>query len=59
MAVMDMSQVWYVGPPALLAGGAPYGAEIGIELSAATCFVLYPPLRYLETHCWTYLWWCM
>jgi NCS1 nucleoside transporter family len=48
MAVMGMSQEWYVGPISLLAGGAPYGADIGFELSIATCLLLYPPLRYLE-----------
>jgi len=48
MAVMGMSQEWYVGPLALLAGGAPYGADIGIELSVGICLLLYPPLRYIE-----------
>jgi purine-cytosine permease-like protein len=48
LAVMGMSQVWYVGPIALQAGGAPYGADIGFELSIATCLLLYPPLRYIE-----------
>jgi NCS1 nucleoside transporter family len=48
MAVMGMSQEWYVGPISLLAGGAPYGADIGFELSLATCLLVYPPLRYLE-----------
>jgi len=48
MAVMGMSQEWYVGPIALAAFGPPYGADIGFELSIATCLFLYPPLRYLE-----------
>lgn len=48
MAVMGMSQEWYVGPIALAAGGAPHGADIGFELSMATCLLLYPPLRYSE-----------
>jgi NCS1 nucleoside transporter family len=48
MAVMGMSQVWYVGPLAILAGGPPYGADIGIELSVGTCLLLFPPLRYIE-----------
>ena len=26
---MCMSQVWYVGPISLLAGGAPYGVDLG------------------------------
>src|SRR5271170_276039 len=29
MAVMGMSQEWYVGPIALAAGGAPFGADLG------------------------------
>lgn len=48
MAVMGMSQEWYVGPIALAAFGPPYGADIGFELSIATCLLLYSPLRYLE-----------
>jgi NCS1 nucleoside transporter family len=48
MAVMGMSQEWYVGPIALAAGGAPYGADLGFELSIGTALLLYPPLRYLE-----------
>jgi NCS1 nucleoside transporter family len=48
MAVMGMSQEWYVGPIAQAAGGAPYGADIGFELSIATSLVVYLPLRYLE-----------
>jgi purine-cytosine permease-like protein len=48
MAVMGMSQEWYVGPIALAAFGPPSGADIGFELSIATCLLLYSPLRYLE-----------
>jgi len=48
MAVMGMSQEWYVGPIGLAAGGAPYRANIGFELSIGTSLLLYPPLRYLE-----------
>ena len=48
MAVMGMSQEWYVGPIGMLAGGQPYGADIGFELSIATCLLVYPPLRYYE-----------
>jgi purine-cytosine permease-like protein len=51
VAVMSMSQNWYVGPIALAVGGAPHGADIGFELSAAACLLLYPPLRYLEKRC--------
>jgi purine-cytosine permease-like protein len=48
MAVMGMSQAWYVGPIALKVGGPPFGADIGFELGAATTAILYPPLRYIE-----------
>jgi len=48
LAVMGMSQEWYVGPLALKAGGPPYGADIGFELGCGTTALLYPPLRYLE-----------
>jgi NCS1 nucleoside transporter family len=48
MAVMGMSQEWYVGPIALAAGEAPFGADIGFELSLVTAITLYPPLRYIE-----------
>jgi purine-cytosine permease-like protein len=48
MAVMGMSQEWYVGPLALKAGGAPFGADIGFELGCGTTAILFPPLRYLE-----------
>lgn len=29
LAIMSMSQVWYVGPIALAAGGEPYGVDLG------------------------------
>jgi purine-cytosine permease-like protein len=48
MAVMGMSQEWYVGPIALAAGGAPYGADVGFEMGIAFSMLLYPPLRYIE-----------
>lgn len=48
VAVMSMSQNWYVGPIALAVGGAPQGADIGFELSVVACLLLYSPLRYLE-----------
>ena len=43
-----MSQVWYVGPIALAAGGAPYGMDLGWCNSAACALLTYPPFRYLE-----------
>jgi purine-cytosine permease-like protein len=48
LAVMGMSQQWYVGPIALAAGGSPYGADLGFEMGFATTAILYPPLRYFE-----------
>jgi purine-cytosine permease-like protein len=48
LAIMSMSQVWYVGPIAIAAGGAPYGVDLGWCNSLALALVLYPPLRYLE-----------
>jgi len=48
MAVMGMSQKWYVGPLALKAGPAPFGADIGFELGFGITTLLYPPLRYIE-----------
>ena len=48
MAVLGMSQEWYVGPIALAAGGAPYGADVGFEMGIAFSMLLYPPLRYIE-----------
>ena len=29
LAVLSMSQVWYVGPIAIAAGGSPYGMDLG------------------------------
>jgi NCS1 nucleoside transporter family len=48
LAVMGMSQEWYVGPLALKAGPAPFGADIGFELGFGFTAILYPPLRFLE-----------
>jgi purine-cytosine permease-like protein len=48
MAVMGMSQSWYVGPIALKCGPAPFGADVGFELGFGTTLLLYPGLRYLE-----------
>jgi purine-cytosine permease-like protein len=59
LAIMSMSQVWYVGPIALAAGGEPYGVDLGWCVvrsdpyavnfqAAALAGVTYPPLRYLE-----------
>jgi len=48
LAVMGMSQEWYVGPIALKVGGPPFGADIGFELGFASTAILYPPLRFIE-----------
>jgi len=48
LAVMGMSQEWYVGPLALKAGPAPFGADIGFELGFGTTALLYPLLRHFE-----------
>ena len=46
-----ISQAWYVGPLALKAGPAPFGADVGFELGFGSTALLYPPLRYLEKKC--------
>ena len=49
IVVMSMSQLYYVGPTALAAGGAPYGVDIvGCELGYSLTIVVFPILRYLE-----------
>jgi hypothetical protein len=47
-ANLIFSQEWYVGPIALKAGPAPFGADIGFELGFGATAILYPPLRFLE-----------
>jgi purine-cytosine permease-like protein len=37
IAVLSMSQVWYVGPIALAAGGPPYGMDLGWCLVISFC----------------------
>jgi purine-cytosine permease-like protein len=48
LAVMSMSQAWYVGPIAIAAGGPPFGVDLGWCLGLGTALVTYPPFRYLE-----------
>jgi purine-cytosine permease-like protein len=48
LAIMSMSQVWWVGPIAIAAGGEPYGIDLGWEVSLGLSLLMYPPLRYLE-----------
>ncbi|KAM0756584.1 putative purine-cytosine permease [Meredithblackwellia eburnea MCA 4105] len=47
-AVLGMSQVWYVGKLGLLAGGAPFGADIGFPLAGAFAGVTYPVFRFID-----------
>ena len=51
LAIMSMSQVWYVGHIAIAAGGAPYGVDLGWCNSFGLALVLYPPFRYFELKC--------
>lgn len=46
--VTGMSQTWWVGPIALHAGEAPYGGDVGFELSFIFAVVVYAALRPLE-----------
>jgi purine-cytosine permease-like protein len=48
LAIMAMSQVWYVGPIAIAAGGEPYGVDLGWCLALGMSLLTYPPFRYLE-----------
>jgi purine-cytosine permease-like protein len=48
LAILCMSQVWWVGPIALAVGNAPYGTDISWELALGATIVLYVPLRWLE-----------
>ena len=48
LALLCMSQTWWVGPIALAVGEPPLGTDISWELAVGACFLLYPPLRYLE-----------
>ena len=48
IAILCMSQVWWVGPIALAVGNAPYGTDISWELALGVTIVLYVPARWLE-----------
>jgi len=58
LAIMSMSQVWYVGPIAIAAGGAPYGMDLGwcnvfpTLSSANTSLRPLPCLRILPYDTW-------
>lgn len=47
-AVMGMSQVWFVGPIAILIGVPPYGGDIGFELAFCFSAVTYIIFRTIE-----------
>ena len=48
LAILCMSQKWWVGPIALKVGSPPYGTDISWELALGATVALYVPLRYLE-----------
>ena len=48
LAILSMSQVWYVGPIALKVGNPPYGTDISWELALGATLIMYPPARWLE-----------
>lgn len=48
LAILSMSQTWYVGPIALAVGNAPFGTDISWELALGATIILYVPLRYIE-----------
>jgi NCS1 nucleoside transporter family len=48
LAVLCMSQKWWVGPIALKVGNPPFGTDISWELALGATVVLYVPLRWLE-----------
>ncbi|GAB1318392.1 Vitamin B6 transporter [Madurella fahalii] len=43
-AVLGMYQIWYVGPLAMLSGGA----DVGVWVGCGFALVTFPPLRWLE-----------
>ncbi|KAK4947726.1 hypothetical protein LTR66_014171, partial [Elasticomyces elasticus] len=48
LAVLCMSQVWWVGPIALAVGNPPYGTDISWELALGATVLLFVPLRWVE-----------
>lgn len=52
IALLCMSQTWWVGPIAKGVGGSPYGTDISWELSTVIVTILYVPLRYWERKKW-------
>jgi purine-cytosine permease-like protein len=52
LAILCMSQVWWVGPIALKVGNPPNGTDISWELALGATTLLYIPLRWLERKMW-------
>jgi purine-cytosine permease-like protein len=48
LAILCMSQTWWVGPIALRVGNPPFGTDISWELALGATTLLYIPLRWLE-----------
>lgn len=52
LAVISMSQDWWIGPIAAGIGGSPYGTDISWILAFVASAVLYVPLRHFERKKW-------
>jgi purine-cytosine permease-like protein len=52
LAILCMSQTWWVGPIALRVGNPPFGTDISWELALGVTCVLYVPLRWWERKTW-------
>ncbi|CAI6095036.1 unnamed protein product [Clonostachys chloroleuca] len=52
VALMCMSQTWWIGPIALAIGGSEAGTDISWMLALGVTTVLYIPLRYWELRKW-------
>ncbi|KAK3654869.1 hypothetical protein LTR56_003727 [Elasticomyces elasticus] len=48
LAILCMSQTWWVGPIALKVGNPPFGTDISWELALGATMIMYPPARWLE-----------
>jgi purine-cytosine permease-like protein len=54
LAILCMSQTWWVGPIALKVGNPPFGTDISWELALGATILMYVPLRWLEKKKWGY-----
>ena len=52
LAILCMSQTWWVGPIALKVGNPPYGTDISWELALGATILMYVPLRWFERKQW-------